>query len=165
MDLIPILLKEMEQEAVTTKKMLGRVPADRFGWKPHPKSMSLQQLATHLAELPSWVNTVLKTDGLDLANSQYKPHPVGSTQDLLDLFEKSYSVGRGALATITEEDLARPWSLRMGDKIISVGPKVEMLRGAFCQTVHHRGQLGVFLRLLDIPIPGSYGPSADELNM
>jgi uncharacterized damage-inducible protein DinB len=165
MEIIPILLKEMEQEAAITRKMLSRVPADRFSWQPHPKSMTLQRLATHLAELPSWVNMVINTDELDFAKADYKPHVVHSTQDLLDYFEKSYSLGRDALANTSEQELMRKWTMRSGEKIYSTSPKIEMLRAAFSQTVHHRAQLGVFLRLLDVPIPGSYGPSADEPNM
>lgn len=165
MDIIPILLKEMDQEAAITRKMLSRVPADRFSWQPHPKSMTLQRLATHLAELPSWVNMILMTDELDFAKADYKSPVMRNTQDLLDYFEKSYFLGHDALAKTSEQELMRAWTMRSGEKVFSTSPKVEMLRAAFCQTVHHRAQLGVFLRLLDVPIPGSYGPSADEPNM
>lgn len=162
MNLIPILVKEMEHEAETTRKMLSRVPADKFDWKPHPKSMSLQALATHVAELPSWVTMVLNTSELDFAKNEYKPFPVKSTAELLEYFEKNLAEAKSSLAKATEEDLLPEWTLRNGEQVYSVDKKHEVIRMAFCQTVHHRAQLGVYLRLLDIPIPGSYGPSADE---
>lgn len=162
MEIIPLLLKEMEQEAETTRKMLKIVPDDKFDWKPHPKSMSLKQLSTHLAELPSWVAMGLHTEELDFAAAPYEPRPVSNTADLLELFEKSLESGKGSLSAAKEEDLLPKWTLRNGDQILSVMTKYEVIRHAFSQTTHHRAQLGVFLRLLDIPIPGSYGPSADE---
>ncbi len=163
--MIPVLVKEMEHEAVTTRKMLARVPADKFGWQPHVKSMKLANLASHVAELPSWVSMTLNTSELDFAKSEYKPFVPTTTQDLLDFFEKNFKEGKERLEKATEEELEEKWTLRNGDTVYYVSPKVEIIRMAFCQEVHHRAQLGVFLRLLDIPIPGSYGPSADEDGM
>ena len=162
MEIIPMLLKEMEQEAQTTRKMLSRVPDDKYDWQPHQKSMTIRSLATHIAELPSWVSMVVDTDELDFAADSYKPTEINDTKALLELFEKSYASGSSQLATTNEGELLRNWTLRNGDQIYSVSTKAEVIRMAFCQIVHHRAQLGVFLRLLDIPIPGSYGPSADE---
>jgi uncharacterized damage-inducible protein DinB len=162
MKLIPLLLKEMEQEAQTTHKMLERVPADKFNWKPHPKSMTMKQLTVHIAELPSWVSLGLHTTELDFATSPYNPAPVESTDDLLKLLDKSLKEGRTSLQNATEEDLLPNWTLRNGEQIYSVMTKYELVRHSFSQITHHRAQLGVYLRLLDIPIPGSYGPSADE---
>ena len=164
MNIIPLLLKEMQEETVTTREMLSRVPADKFDWQPHPKSMSVKRLATHIAELPGWVAMALTTSELDFATMKYEPTPVADTGALLALYEKSYADGHGALAKAAEEDLLPNWTLRNGDRIFSVRTKYEVIRMSFCQIVHHRAQLGVFLRLLDIPIPGSYGPSADETN-
>jgi len=164
MNLIPIFLKEMEQEAQTTRKMLQRVPTDKFQWRPHPKSMSMQQLATHIAELPTWVTMVLNTSELDFAKNEYKPAVINNTEELLEYFEKNLKEGKQSLEKATEEDLLPDWTLRNGEQIYSVDKKYEVIRMAYCQIVHHRAQLGVFLRLLDIPIPGSYGPSADEMN-
>jgi uncharacterized damage-inducible protein DinB len=147
-----MLLQEMEQEAQTTRKMLSRIPDDKFSWKPHEKSMSVKQLATHIAELPSWVSVTLTTNELDFAAQPYEPTDVNITTELLELFEKSLAEGKAHLAKATEDDLVPTWTLRNG----------EVIRMAFCQTVHHRAQLGVYLRLLNIPVPGSYGPSADE---
>ncbi|HVX52479.1 MAG TPA: DinB family protein [Chitinophagaceae bacterium] len=163
--LIPMFLKEMEQEAVTTRKMLERVPAEKFSWQPHPKSMTLQRLATHVAELPGWVSMTINTSELDFANNNYKPKVVSSIPELLEYFETGLANAKADLEKTNEEALNELWTLRNDDKIFSVRPKHEVIRMSFCQTVHHRAQLGVFLRLLDVPIPGSYGPSADEHEM
>jgi uncharacterized damage-inducible protein DinB len=164
MTLIPMLLKEMEQEAQTTRKMLQRVPNDKYNWKPHPKSMSLQHLATHVAELPGWITMTLETDELDFAKNEYAPEVINNTEELLAYFERNLASGKESLENATDEDLLPDWTLRNGDQIYSVNTKGEVIRMAYCQTVHHRAQLGVYLRLLDISIPGSYGPSADEMN-
>ena len=164
MNLIPLLLKEMDAEAVTTRKMLSRVPADKMDWKPHDKSMSMKSLTVHLAELPGWTHMGLTTTELDFAKMDYKPTPVERTEDLVQLHEKSLEKGRTALATAREEDLLPNWTLRKGDHVFNVYTKYELIRHSFSQIVHHRAQLGVYLRLLNIPIPGSYGPSADDPN-
>jgi uncharacterized damage-inducible protein DinB len=162
MDIIPMLLKEMEQEAQTTRKMLERIPEDKYDWQPHEKSMTVRRLATHIAELPGWVTMALTTDELDFANNPYKPTVINNTGELLELYEKSLKDGRAHLAATNENELLKNWTLRNGDQIYSVSTKAEIIRMSFCQIVHHRAQLGVFLRLLNVPIPGSYGPSADE---
>jgi uncharacterized damage-inducible protein DinB len=157
MEIIPLLLKEMGEEAETTRKMLSRVPDDKF-------DMTIKRLATHIAELPAWAAMALNTEELDFATMDYTPTELNSTAELLALFEKSYNEGHLALENAKETDLLPDWTLRSGEKIFSVRSKYEVIRMSFCQIVHHRAQLGVFLRLLDIPIPGSYGPSADENN-
>ncbi len=162
MEIIPLLLKEMDQEAQITRKFLKRVPIDQFSWKPHEKSMPLQNLVVHIAELPGWVDMGLNTDGIDFATTPYQPTPVSNSDELLALFEESLEKGKKALSQATEDDLLGTWTLRNGEQIISEMTKYEVTRHAFSQTTHHRAQLGVYLRLLDIPIPGSYGPSADE---
>ncbi len=162
---IQMLVKEMDQEAQTTRKMLSRIPDDKYDWKPHPKSMSIRQLAVHIAELPTWVSMALTTDELDFAKNAYAPAPVKNTKELLELLEKSLAEGRARLEKADEKQLAENWSLRHGEKIFFTSTKGEVIRMTYCQIVHHRAQLGVFLRLLDIPIPGSYGPSADETEM
>ena len=155
------LVKEMEQEAATTRKMLSIVPDDKYDWKPHVKSMSIQQLATHIAELPGWVTLALTTSELDFATSPYEPVKITATKNLLDYFEKTLADGKASLEKAKEADLLPTWTLRNGDEIYSVSSKGEVIRMTFCQIVHHRAQLGVYLRLLNIPLPGSYGPSAD----
>jgi uncharacterized damage-inducible protein DinB len=162
MSTIKPLLKEMEQEALTTRRMLERVPTAYFSWQPHKKSMTVKQLATHIAELPGWVTMAVTTDGLDFAANPYQQDDVHNTNDLLDYFDRSLADGRKHLETTTEDILEENWTLRNGPEILHVSTKAEIIRMTYCQIVHHRAQLGVFLRLLDIPIPGSYGPSADE---
>ncbi len=164
MSMIQMLLKEMDQESKTTRKMLELVPDDKYDWKPHEKSMTIQQLATHIAELPLWVTMTLDTSELDFATSPYTQTPINKTSDLIAYFEKSLDDARKRLSIATDEDLLPNWTLRNGEDIYSVSTKGEVVRMTYCQIVHHRAQLGVFLRLLDIPIPGSYGPSADEMN-
>lgn len=165
MSIIPSLLKEMAQEAQTTRKMLSIVPADKLDWQPHPKSMTIRALGGHIAELPSWVSMAINTDELDFATAPYVQPEINSTEDLLALFERSYEDGRSQLEKTDESVLDKTWVLRTGDQIHSKESKAEVIRMAFCQTVHHRAQLGVYLRLLNIPIPGSYGPSADEMGL
>ncbi|MDF2454978.1 MAG: hypothetical protein K0R51_971 [Cytophagaceae bacterium] len=162
--IIDLLLKELDQEAITTRKMLAVVPNDKYDWRPHPKSMSIQQLATHIGELPGWVSMTLYTEELDFAANPYQQEKIGNTTDLLAYFERSYAAGKAALEQATEEQLLENWTLRNGEEIYSVSSKAEVIRMAYSQLVHHRAQLGVFLRLLDVPIPGSYGPSADDMN-
>lgn len=164
MQIIPLLLKEMEQEAQTTRKMLSIVPADKFDWKPHAKSMTLKQLATHIAELPGWVSMALNTTELDFATTPYTQVPISSNEELLAYFERTLAEGKAELQKATEGQLEEMWTLRNGDQIYVTCTKYEMIRTSYAQTTHHRAQLGVYLRLLDIPIPGSYGPSADEMS-
>lgn len=162
MSQIQSLLAEMDQEAQTTRKMLSRVPDDKYDWKPHEKSMSIRTLATHIAELPTWVSLALNTSELDFASSPYDPKKINNTADLLQYFEECLANGRERLEKATEEELIPTWTLRNGPEVYDVSPKGKVIRHSYCQIVHHRAQLGVYLRLLNIPIPGSYGPSADE---
>lgn len=162
---IQSLLKELEQEANTTRKMLQIVPNDKYDWKPHPKSMSIRSLATHIAELPTWITMTLTTDELDFNANPYKQVEINNTTDLVAYFEKCLVDGRKHLAETNETVMSQNWTLRSGDVIHTVSSKAEVIRMTYCQIVHHRAQLGVCLRLLNIPIPGSYGPSADEMGM
>jgi uncharacterized damage-inducible protein DinB len=163
MSIIKKLLKEIEQEAQTTRKMLSIVPNDKYDWRPHPKSMSMMQLTNHIAELPAWISMAITTDGLDFAANPYEETKVNNTAELLEVFENTYADGRAHLESTTEDELEKPWVLRSGDHILADMNKYETVRVSIAQTIHHRAQLGVYLRLLNIPIPGSYGPSADEL--
>lgn len=162
MSLIQFFLKQFDDEAITTRKMLSIIPDDKYDWQPHTKSMTIRSLATHIAELPTWFPLVLNTSELDFASSPYDPKKINNTTDLLDYFEKCLKEGRSALEVANEEQLSDNWTLRNGKDILSSSPKVEVLRMVFSQIIHHRAQLGVDLRLLDVPIPGSYGPSADD---
>lgn len=155
-------LKEMEKEAMTTRKMLERVPEGKFDWKPHEKSMTLRQLSTHVAEIPSWFSMVMNTSEIDFGANAYNPAVINTNAELMDHFEKSLADGRASLAAAKDSQLNDTWTMRSGETIYSSESKFDVLRGCFCQIVHHRAQLGVYLRLLDVPIPGSYGPSADD---
>jgi len=163
--MIQMLLKELKNEAITTRKMLALVPDDKYDWQPHPKSMTVKQLATHIAELPGWVLITLTTDELDFASNPYNPEDINNTKDMLVYYEKNFAKAKEALLKATDEQLLPNWTLRNGNEIYSVTSKGEVIRMSYSQTVHHRAQLGVYLRLLNIPIPGSYGPSADEQHM
>lgn len=162
MNLIKAFKKELTEEAATTRKFLTIIPEDKYNWAPHTKSMTMKNLATHIAELPSWIAYAVNSDELDFAVNEYQPTPVGNNTDLLHLLEKSLAEGNYALDQLSETDLEKRWLLRHGEKILWDADKYEMIRQSFSQTSHHRAQLGVYLRLLNIPIPGSYGPSADD---
>lgn len=156
-------LQQLADEAVVTRKMLNLVPEDKYQWQPHPKSMTLIRLATHVAELPGWITMTLHTSELDFAVSGYNEEPKTNSEELLNYFENNLSNGTADLENFDEAEYEKPWTLRNGEDIYFTEPKRDVIRTALSQLIHHRAQLGVFLRLLDIPIPGSYGPSADEM--
>lgn len=158
-------LKQLENEAVVTRKMLSIIPDDQLDWQPHPKSMTLRALATHVAEISGWVTIAMDTSGLDLANNPYEPTKMNSRAELLAFFEERLAAGCTSLQKATDDDLAAMWTMSYGDKVISVSPKENVIQSSINQIIHHRAQLGVFLRLLNVPIPGTYGPSADEMTM
>lgn len=161
MNLIPIFLKEMEAEAKTTAKFLKLFPFDKSDWQPHEKSMKMQPLAVHIAEMPAWAELALTTDGLDFATFDFTPTSITSTQELLDIHEASLEKARKVLVPENEGILNEIWTLQMGDQILSQETKAETVRHALNQIVHHRAQLGVYYRLLGISLPSTYGPSAD----
>ena len=164
--LIQALLSEFDEEMAKTRKTLERVPIDRLDWKPHEKSMTMGRLATHLAAIPAWTNETLAQESLDIAppgQPPAQPRFLGSQKELLDLFDRNVASGRTLIAATTEEQLALPWSLLSGGKVLFTQPRLAILRAwVFNHTVHHRAQLGVYLRLNDIAVPAIYGPSADE---
>ena len=164
MDIIQLLLQEMDAESAITRKMLQRVPAEHWDWKPHEKSMSLKQLSLHVAELPGWVAMALTTTELDFAAQPYSQPAIADNAQLLQVFEKALEAGKSTLLQAKEADLAPAWTLRSDEHVLMSTTKYGLIRHSISQTIHHRAQLGVYLRLLNIPIPGSYGPSADEAN-
>lgn len=159
------LLMEFEQEMANTRKTLERVPDGNFAWKPHEKSMTLGRLASHVAEIPGWGHMTMSTESLDLAPPgapPYQPQTATSTKELLASFDKHVVDMRGVLAA-ADEDYMKPWSLLMTGKTIFTMPKIAVLRGMVMNhLIHHRAQLGVYLRLNNVPLPPTYGPSADE---
>ena len=161
MTIIEFLKQQFIAEAVTTRKMLSRVPDDKYDYKPHEKSMVMKNLVTHLADLPGWFHFTLTTDELDFQKA-YEMPGITNNKELLSYFDKRYNDGLSVLTAENEKVLSKPWTLRNGETIYATNPKVDVLRMAISQQIHHRAQLGVYLRLLNVPIPGSYGPSADE---
>ena len=156
-------LSEFDREMPNVRTMLERVPDDKFDWKPHDKSMKLGDLAAHIATLPEFAITIIETESLDMGNWTKEAYP--TTRDgLLVKFDEVSSRARVALETMNEAEFEKPWSLLWGSKVVfSMPTKAEVMQNFFFNhLVHHRAQLGVYLRLLDIAIPGSYGPSADE---
>ncbi len=158
-----MFLKELQREAVATRKILAAVPLDKADWQPHPKSMTLGRLATHVAEIPGWFNITLIKDVLDFAQGDYKPYVIKDSAELLSLFDKNMADAEGVLNSFPDERMEESWTMRAGEQVIFTLPKGEVAR-TWCLNhwYHHRAQLGVFLRLLDIPLPGTYGPSADN---
>lgn len=162
MNRLQLFLEELNREAIPTRKMLSAVPNDKYDWKPHPKSMTIRQLAGHIAELPGWIDMTLNTSELDFAANPYSSPDVKDTNGLLAYFEKNLESGVQNLLSADDKKLDEPWTLRNGEIIYSTEPKADVIRMSISQLIHHRAQLGVFLRLLDVPIPGTYGPSADD---
>jgi uncharacterized damage-inducible protein DinB len=160
------LVPEFDHEMANTRKTLERVPDDKFGWKPHEKSMSMGNLATHLANIPGWGYHTLATETLDLnpPGGEPMPSPKANTrEEVLAMFDQNIAQARAAIAAASDEQLLHPWSLLVGGQTIFTLPRVAALRAfVLSHNVHHRAQLGVYLRLNDIPVPSIYGPSADE---
>lgn len=170
MTIADMLLPEFDQEMANTRKTLERVPIDKRDWKPHEKSMPLGRLAQHVAEMPGWTAFTLNSESLDLAppgGEPFQPAPIPETSEaLLAMFDKNVSEARAAIAAATDEQMARNWSLLMGGNVIFTLPKSGVIRTMILNhIIHHRAQLTVYLRLNDVPVPGLYGPSADEGNM
>lgn len=154
------LLAELDREMPTTRRLLERVPEDKGAWKPHPKSFALGHLAQLVADMPGWLTRIAGGVDIDLAaGGAYQLH---STAALVDRFDRNVREAREALATFKDEDFAAPWSLKMGDKVLFTDERGMVLRQTINHFSHHRGQLTVYLRLLDVPVPSIYGPTADE---
>jgi len=161
MTFIEFFKRQFTEEAVTTRKMLSRVPDSQYTYKPHEKSMVIKSLVTHLADLPGWIHFTLTIDELDF-QKPYEQPDINNNEELLAYFDKRYNDGLSALVAENEKELNKPWTLRNGDTVYFTSPKIDVLRMSMSQQIHHRAQLGVYLRLLNVAIPGSYGPSADE---
>ncbi|MBX7044500.1 MAG: DinB family protein [Ignavibacteria bacterium] len=161
------LIAELQHEAVSTRKMLERVPADKFGWKPHEKSMTLGRLASHIAEIPGWTNETINQDVLDFAKMEYKPFEPNSAEELVKFFDDKLASALDTLKNnATDENLMGMWTMKNGETVYMTMPRIAVMRGfVLSHLIHHRAQLGVYLRLLDVPVPSSYGPSADEGQM
>lgn len=168
MNMNQAFLQELENEMANTRKTLERVP-DNMDWTPHPKSMTMGKLAQHLAEIPDWVTKTIAADSYDLSPvgaPPYKPEPVKSGKEALAMFDKNLAEAKAALASTNDADLMKPWSLKMAGNTLMTMPRAVVIRNfVLNHNVHHRAQMGVYLRLNDIPVPSIYGPSADEGKM
>lgn len=160
------LLPEFDQEMANTRKTLERVPDDKLGWKPHEKSGTMGWLAAHVANIPEWATLTIKQDSLDLQPKGIAPQPRPTPQsrkELLDNFDKNVAGARAAIAGASDEHMFKPWTLLKNGQTLITMPRVACLRGfVMNHLIHHRAQLGVYLRLNNIPVPALYGPSADE---
>jgi uncharacterized damage-inducible protein DinB len=154
------MIAEFDQEMVTTRRVLERIPSDKGTWKPHEKSFSVGHLAQLVARMPGWIPLTVNHPKLDL--SQATPYSYETTAALLEDFDRNVREARDALANVTDEQMHQPWALTMGDKTLMTLPRGVVVRQNINHLVHHRGQLTVYLRLLDIPVPSVYGPTADE---
>ncbi len=166
MGLSASLLPEFDNEMVSTRRTLERVPHEKSDWKPHEKSMAMGDLATHLCNIPTWVGYTIDQDSLDLA-PEGQPLPSAespsSQAELLATFDANVIKARATIAEASDQELFKPWTLLSNGQTIMTLPKVAVLRGfVMNHLIHHRAQLGVYLRLNDIPVPSVYGPSADE---
>src|ERR1044071_647017 len=163
MSICESLAAELRQEARTTRRILERVPEGSFDWKPHDKSRSVGRLAGHVAELPSLVVPALTQPELNFATGQYQPFNPTSTAELLEKFDRTVETAVEHLSKQSDESMGESWSLRSGDQTFFTATRAAAVRVlALNHVVHHRGQLSVYLRLLDVPVPSIYGPSADE---
>jgi len=163
MSISATFLPEFDMEMANTRRTLERVPTDKFSWQPHTKSFTMGKLATHLATLPTWTGVTLTTSELDLSLPFNQPKPA-TTEELLAVFDQNVAEARAILAGATDDVFFQTWTLKNGEQVIFSMPKVAVLRGfVFNHLVHHRGQMTVYLRLNDIPVPALYGPSADEM--
>ena len=160
MTIAETLFSEFEQEMKTTRRMLERVPTDKGQWKPHEKSFSMGHLAQLVSWMPGWITNTLTSDSLDIGGQP--GYSYEKTETILDVFDRNVREARDAIAAATDEDMARPWSLMMGEKVLMTSPRGATARQHLNHLVHHRGQLSVYLRLLDVPVPSIYGPTADE---
>jgi len=169
MSIAESLLPEFDQEMANTRKTLERVPEDKFSWKPHDKSASLGALARHLATLPEWGRDTIKMDSFDIAPGgvpMAQPPLPASRKELLERFDKGVAEVRAALASATDAHMGKPWALKSNGHTLFSIPRLACLRTwVLSHMVHHRAQLGVYLRLNDVPVPAIYGPSADESGM
>ena len=157
------LIAELEHEAANTRRLLERVPEAELGWRPHPKSMSLGVLAGHQAETLGWGVVILTQDHQDLDPEKYQPAVPKTVTELLAAFDQNLAAFKAALGKLTDVQLRAPWTLSVKGKVVFTRPRVAVIRSMILNhAVHHRGQLTVYLRLKNVPLPAIYGPSADE---
>ena len=166
MKLIDSFTTEFEHEAQTTRKHLERLRNDKLDWRPHEKSFTAGGLASHIVECISWAESIFNRDEVDVDPATYKPYQATSVPELLKTFDDKVANCKQVLAGVTEESLTQPWRLKMGGRLLFERPRSAVFRDfILSHVIHHRGQFSVYLRLLNVPVPGSYGPTADEQTM
>ncbi len=163
MSLINSLVTEFEHEAHNTRQQLERLPGDKLDWRPHEKSFTAGALAAHIVDCIRWTEPIFSQDELDVDPAAYKPCQVTSTAELLKTFDADVARCKQVLAGVTDEALMQPWRLKIMGRVRFEKPRWDVFRDfTLSHLIHHRGQLSVYLRLLNVPVPGSYGPTADE---
>jgi uncharacterized damage-inducible protein DinB len=166
MKIAELLLPEFDQEMASTRKVLERVPEDKFAWKAHPKSNTIGWVACHLAEIPGWGEGIIAQESWDIhppGEEPYQTPKLNSRQEILDMFDAGVAAARKSIAATSDEAFAKSWSLLEGGKPMITMPRYNVIRSFLINhAIHHRGHLCVYLRLNDVPVPGLYGPSADE---
>ncbi|HYS70675.1 MAG TPA: DinB family protein [Gemmatimonadaceae bacterium] len=160
MSIADTLLPEFDQEMATTRKVIERVPSDKGEFKPHPKSFSLGHLTQLVSMMPGWITNAVTQTSLNLGG--YPGYSYEKTEDLVKTFDKHVKEARKAIASARDTDFMVPWSLKRGDQVFFTAPRAVIVRQTINHLVHHRGQLTVYLRLVDVPVPSIYGPTADE---
>ena len=165
MQMMQLFLAQLDAEASRTRHALERTPEGHDDWKPHEKSMPLGRLAMLVARMPSWVAMVINRDELDLSpasGSNFSQRPLRTRAELVQALDEGVAEARNALSGTTEEHLLKPWRLLVAGKVVSEEPRHVVVRDTFAHLAHHRGQLTVYLRLNNVPVPAIYGPSADD---
>ncbi len=163
MSTISKLISEFDHEAQTTRKHLERLPDDKLKWRPHQKSFSAAGLASHIVDCIGWAESIFKQEGIDFDPATYKPYLATSKDELLKTFDEKVKSCQQAMADADDASLEQPWRLKMKGKVWFEKPRESVFRDfVLSHIIHHRGQYSVYLRLLEVPVPGSYGPSADE---
>lgn len=154
---------ELEQESAATRRLLKRVPADKLSWRPHPKSMSLGQLANHVAVIPGRITGLAQRDGFDVSTASFEAPEATDAAELLSALEEGLESARTFLNGLDDDAAAAPWTMKHGERTVFSVPRIAMIRTMMLNHwYHHRGQLAVYLRILDVPVPATYGRSADE---
>lgn len=166
MSIAQMILPEFDQEMANTRKVLERIPDDKMNWKAHPKSNTIGWVASHLAEIPGWVAGTLTGDSWDIAppgEEPYRTPNLATRAEVLAAFDRAVAEARPAIEATSDAEFMKSWSLLMGGQPIITLPRIGVVRSfVLNHTIHHRGHLCVYLRLNDVPVPGMYGPSADE---
>jgi len=157
------LAQDLQFEREATRKMLEAVPMDKKDWRPHEKSMTLQHLAGHIAENPQWVETTMSMDVFEMDPAEYKPYLPATTAEMVETYNKNVALALSQLAGATDDVMMKPWKMVVGGQPAFEMPKAFVIAGFVVKhTIHHRGQLSVYLRMLDVPLPQIYGPTADN---